>query len=81
MGFIPQLGFVHDAGMLPFIYDIADLYKHETSWPAAFQAMQQDPLDDGTLARQFLKERVEETKLLQRMPRDLIKLFEESGKT
>ncbi|RYD30396.1 MAG: type I-E CRISPR-associated endonuclease Cas1 [Verrucomicrobiaceae bacterium] len=75
MGFIPQLGFVHDAGTLPFIYDIADLYKHETSWPAAFQAISQKPQDDGTLARKFLKEKVEETKLLQRIPRDLTKLF------
>lgn len=76
MGFVAQLGFVHDAGTLPFIYDVADLYKHETSWPAAFQAVQQDPKDDGTLARQLLKQRVEETKLFQRMPRDLSKLFE-----
>ncbi len=38
MGFIPQLGFVHQAGTLPFIYDAADLYKHETSWPAAFES-------------------------------------------
>ena len=35
MGYIPQLGFIHAAGTLPFIYDAADLYKHETSWPAA----------------------------------------------
>jgi CRISP-associated protein Cas1 len=76
MGFIPQLGFVHDAGTLPFIYDIADLYKHETSWPAAFQAIAQNPRDDGTLARQLLKQRIEETKLLQRMPRDLLLFFE-----
>lgn len=75
MGFIPQLGFVHDAGTLPFIYDIADLYKHETSWPAAFQAISQDPRDDGSLARKLLKEKVEETKLFQRMPRDLTKFF------
>ncbi len=76
MGFIPQLGFIHDAGTLPFIYDVADLYKHETSWPAAFQAIQQDPLGSGALARTLLKERVERTKMLQRMPRDLARLFE-----
>ena len=56
MGFIPQLGFVHDGGTLHFIYDIADLYKHETSWPAAFRAIKENPKDDGTLARQLLKE-------------------------
>jgi CRISPR-associated protein Cas1 len=75
MGFIPQLGFVHDAGTLPFIYDIADLYKHETSWPAAFRALSINPADDGTLTRKLLKENIESTKLLQRMPRDLLKLF------
>lgn len=76
MGFIPQLGFVHDAGTLPFIYDVADLYKHETSWPAAFQAIRQDPRDRGDQARVFLKERIEQSRLLQRMPKDLKELFE-----
>ena len=77
MGFIPQLGFVHDAGTLPFIYDVADLYKHQTSWPAAFNAISQNSTDDGTLTRKLLKRRVEETRLLQRMPKDLNKLFSE----
>lgn len=76
MGFIPQLGFVHEAGTLPFIYDVADLYKHETSWPAAFQALSQQSNDDGTLTRKLLKRRIEETRLLQSMPKDLKKLFE-----
>ena len=75
MGFIPTLGFVHDAGTLPIIYDVADLYKHETSWPAAFQAISQDPQDDGTLARKLLKEKVETTRLFQRIPRDLTAFF------
>ena len=75
MGFIPQLGFVHDAGTLPLVYDIADLYKHETSWPAAFKAIAADPHDDGTLARKLLKEHIESSRLLQRMPRDLTKLL------
>ncbi len=76
MGFIPQLGFLHDAGTLPFIYDVADLYKHETSWPAAFQAIAQNPCDDGTLARTLLKEKVEAIRLLQRIPKDLTALFD-----
>jgi CRISPR-associated protein Cas1 len=77
MGFIPQLGFVHDSGTLLFIYDIADLYKHETSWPAAFRAVKQDSKDNGTLARQFLKERVEQTKTLKRMAQLLSTLFDQ----
>jgi CRISPR-associated protein Cas1 len=70
LGYLPSLGFIHDAGTLPFIYDVADLYKHLTSIPAAFIAMRQRP-GDGELVRKLLKQRVEEEKLLQRMPKDL----------
>jgi CRISPR-associated protein Cas1 len=75
MGFIPQLGFVHVSGTLPFIYDAADLYKQETSWPAAFEAISLQPSDDGILVRKLLKQKVEETRMLRRMPEDLKKLF------
>jgi CRISP-associated protein Cas1 len=76
LGYIPSLGFVHDGGTLPFIYDVADLYKHLTSIPAAFLSARQDPGDDGELVRAFLKERVEEQRILQRIPKDLAALFE-----
>ncbi|MEK7676179.1 MAG: type I-E CRISPR-associated endonuclease Cas1e [Verrucomicrobiota bacterium] len=75
LGYLPSLGFVHDAGTLPFIYDVADLYKHLTSIPAAFIAIRQKPDGDGELVRKLLKQRVEEEKLLQRMPKDLEALF------
>jgi CRISPR-associated protein Cas1 len=76
MGFIPQLGFIHQAGTLPFIYDAADLYKHETSWKAAFEAISINPKDDGTLVRRILKRNVEQTRMLKRMPEDLKALFD-----
>jgi CRISP-associated protein Cas1 len=75
LGYLPSLGFVHDGGTLPFIYDVADLYKELTSFPAAFQAMRQDPNDKGELVRTLLKERVEQERLLQRIPKDLEELF------
>jgi CRISPR-associated protein Cas1 len=75
MGFLPSLGFVHEGGTLPFVYDVADLYKHCTSMPAAFLAIRQKPDDDGELTRKLLKERIEEERLLQRMPKDLDALF------
>jgi CRISPR-associated protein Cas1 len=78
LGYVPSLGFIHDAGTLPFIYDVADLYKHLTSIPAAFLAVRQNPADDGDLVRKLLKQRVEEERLLQRMPRDLETLFTET---
>ena len=70
------MGFVHDAGTLPFIYDVADLYKEVTSFPAAFQAIQHDPEDQGEVARAFLKRKIEEERLLQRIPKELEELFE-----
>lgn len=76
LGYLPSLGFVHDSGTLPFIYDVADLYKHLTSIPAAFLAVRQDPKDDGELVRKLLKQRVEEERLLQRLPKDLAALFQ-----
>jgi CRISPR-associated protein Cas1 len=75
LGYLPSLGFVHDAGTLPFIYDVADLYKHRTSIPVAFQAIRQTPDDDGDLVRKLLKQRIEEERLLQTMPKDLETLF------
>jgi len=76
MGFIPQLGFVHQSGTLPFIYDAADLYKHETSWPAAFEAVSLNPSDDGTLVRKILKRNIEDTRMMRRMPDELKALFD-----
>ena len=75
LGYLPSLGFVHDGGTLPFVYDVADLYKHLTSIPAAFMAIRQSAQDDGELVRQFLKELVEKEKILQSMPKDLAVLF------
>jgi len=71
LGYLPNLGFIHEGGTLPFIYDVADLYKDITSLPAAFQAIRQDPEDNGELTRTLLKERIERERILQRMPKDL----------
>jgi CRISP-associated protein Cas1 len=75
LGYLPALGFIHDGGTLPFVYDVADLYKEITSFPAVFVAVQQDPADRGELVRVLLKECIEQEKLLQRIPKDLEELF------
>lgn len=75
LGYIPSLGIVHDAGTLPFVYDVADLYKEVTSFPAAFQAIRQNPNDRGELVRTLLKERIEQERLLKRIPKELEELF------
>jgi CRISPR-associated protein Cas1 len=75
LGYVPSLGIIHDGGTLPFIYDVADLYKEITSFPAAFQAIRQKPDDKGELVRTLLKERIEQEKLLQKIPKELEDLF------
>lgn len=75
MGYLPALGFIHSDGPLAFVYDIADLYKHETSFPAAFQCIATNSEADEKDALALFKIKVEETKLLVRMPKDLEVLF------
>ena len=75
MGFLPQLGFIHEAGTVPFVFDIADIYKHETSLPAAFQCCSttEDPRSEDVL--RIFKKHVEEARLLKRLPVDIGELF------
>ena len=40
LGYSPGLGFIHTGKQLSFVYDVADLYKVETTIPAAFEAIQ-----------------------------------------
>lgn len=75
MGFIPSLGFVHAAGTLPFIYDMADMFKRETSFLAAFETLASSPLDVETRVRGVLKQKIEETRFLQNLPKTLMALF------
>ncbi len=77
MGYLPQIGFVHTAATLPFVFDIADLYKPETTLPAAFETVSLKPDADEaeTIAR--LKFHIEDRKLLRRMPEDIEKLLED----
>lgn len=76
MGYLPQLGFIHTAATLPFVFDIADMYKPETTLPAAFETVSLDPNapEEDVIAR--LKSYIESTKLLKRMPKDLETLLE-----
>jgi len=76
LGYLPQLGFIHNAGRLPFVYDIADLYKLETSIPASFHSISQNPKDHGKLARSLLKEYLEKNRVAQRLPDDIQSLFD-----
>lgn len=70
LGYSPGLGFVHTGKQLSFVYDIADLYKTETTLPAAFEAAKRggDVLKHvRSLCRQYFSG----VKLLERIPKDI----------
>jgi CRISP-associated protein Cas1 len=77
MGYLPQLGFIHTASTLPFVFDIADMYKPETTLPAAFESvsLKPDVTEEEVIAR--LKFFIEDRKILKRLPQDIEKLLED----
>ena len=75
-GYGPGMGFVHTGKALSFVYDVADLYKTETSVPAAFRAVQSGAVDVERVARHALRDQFHETRLLGRIVDDLGRLFD-----
>lgn len=75
VGYSPALGFVHTGKALSFVYDVADLYKTETSIPAAFRAVQSGAIDVERAARYALRDQFHRTRLLGRIVDDLAHLF------
>lgn len=76
LGFIPSLGIVHTGTDRAFVYDIADLYKAEISIPAAFEAVAAIPSGDDLNVRARIRDKVVNTRLMQRMVHDLQDLME-----
>ena len=75
MGYLPQLGFVHNRGSLPFVFDIADMYKPATTLDAAFSAVSQNRGAKTEQILELFKQKVEETRLMQRIPLDIEELM------
>ena len=72
LGYSPHLGFIHSGSPLPFIYDLADLYKAELCIDLAFSLTLHlaGVYNKYTVSEAFRK-RVLETKLLERIPEDI----------
>jgi CRISPR-associated protein Cas1 len=83
MGYLPQLGFIHRAGTVPFVFDIADIYKPETTLEAAFQSLAVKAEADEKDVITRLKSLIETQRIVQRLPADVKKLldFEQQGKS
>lgn len=76
-GFSPYLGFVHSGSPLPFIYDLADLYKEELCIDFAF-AMTKElaGIYDRHKVLDAFRERVTNYDLLGKVKPDIDSLFE-----
>ena len=76
IGFSPYIGFVHTGSPLPFVYDIADLYKADLCIDFAFSmtARFAGDYDRKALLDEFRK-RVSEYMLLERLPDDIRRII------
>lgn len=71
LGCSPGLGFVHVGHERSFVYDIADLYKAETSIPLAFAIAAENPPDIGGETRRRMRDQFKESHILDRMVHDI----------
>ncbi|MBI3424163.1 MAG: type I-E CRISPR-associated endonuclease Cas1 [Acidobacteria bacterium] len=70
-GYSPALGFIHTGKMLSFVYDVADLYKAETTIPLAFRAVSEGPYELESRVRRACRDTFYREKLLQKIVPDL----------
>ncbi|AZS87259.1 type I-E CRISPR-associated endonuclease Cas1 [Streptomyces griseoviridis] len=71
LGCSPALGFVHSGHELSFVLDIADLYKTEIGIPVAFDTAAGSDEDIASRTRRALRDRINETSLLDRCVDDI----------
>lgn len=77
LGCSPALGFIHAHHRRAFAYDIADLYKTETTIPIAFDLYDQQPTDVNRLARRRTRDLIADTRLLERCAKDITRILDD----
>jgi CRISPR-associated protein Cas1 len=78
VGCVPSLGFVHCGHEKSFVYDVADLYKTETSIPVAFDVAASGTADIWRATRRLMRETIRSRNILERMVRDIQILLSDS---
>lgn len=71
LGCSPGLGFVHTGHDRSFVFDIADLYKADTSIPVAFDVVAAEPADIPAATRRAMRDRMFERRLIERCVNDV----------
>lgn len=77
LGLSLRVGFVHSGSPLPFVYDVADLYKAELVFDLAFKlTAEMGGIYNRELILEQFRQRVIEFDLLTRCPADVLDLLE-----
>lgn len=71
LGYSPALGFIHTGKQLSFVYDIADLYKSETTVPLAFDIVKEDTKNISRRVRIVCREQFRKNHLLKHIVEDI----------
>lgn len=72
MGYSPHIGFIHSGSPLPFVYDIADLYKENLCIDLAFAlTLEMGGEYDKSIVSDRFRKRVIEEDLMSKMPKDI----------
>ena len=76
MGYSPHIGFIHSGSPLPFVYDLADLYKEHLCIDLAFSLTRElaGLYNKYTVSNQF-RQRVIEMDLLDQIAKDIKRLL------
>lgn len=78
LGCSAGLGFIHVGHEFSFAYDIADLYKAETTIPLAFQLAGEEVPDIANVIRRRLRDVFVRTHLLEKMVKDIKYLLDDN---
>ena len=77
LGLSPRTGFIHSGSPLPFVYDIADLYKKDLTIELAFRMTKEmyGVYNKDQLRNAFVQKAIE-IRLLENIPKDIKKVLD-----
>lgn len=79
-GYSPALGFLHRGDLRSFVFDVADIYKHETTVPVAFKVGSEGPGRLGTRTRTACREAFRQARLFERLVPDMEDMLRGPGR-
>lgn len=72
LGYSPHIGFIHSGSPLPFVYDLADLYKDALCIDLAFRlTLETGGVYQRERVQEAFRERLVEERILERLPDDI----------